>query len=118
VLGILPAVLALNQAAVAQDHEAQIALGQKRFEYWCAACHGPGIGSYGMPYLPGEMALRAKYKGTEPPLLPDRTDLSAELIRTVVRHGITIMPFFRKTEISDEDLDAMVAFLTRNNPKQ
>jgi len=32
-----------------------------------------------------------------------------------VRNGITVMPTFRKTEISDAELDAIAAYLTRNN---
>jgi len=59
----------------------------------------------------------AQYQGTLPALLEERTDMSPELIRTLVRNGITIMPFFRKTEVSDTDLDALVAYLTRNNKK-
>lgn len=43
--------------------------------------------------------------------------MSPELIRTFVRNGITIMPFFRKTDVSDTDLDALVAYLIRNNQK-
>jgi hypothetical protein len=31
-----------------------------------------------------------------------------------VRHGVSVMPFLRKTEISDADLDALAAYLTRN----
>jgi hypothetical protein len=57
----------------------------------------------------------AKYQGTLPALLEERTDMSPELIRTFVRNGITIMLFFRKTEVSDTDLDALVTYLTRNN---
>jgi (+)-pinoresinol hydroxylase len=34
-----------------------------------------------------------------------------EITRTFVRNGVTIMPFFRKTEISDEELDALAAYL-------
>jgi hypothetical protein len=30
-----------------------------------------------------------------------------------VRNGVSIMPFFRKTEISDADLDAIGRYLTR-----
>jgi hypothetical protein len=30
----------------------------------------------------------------------------------MVRDGISVMPFFRKTEISDADLDALTAYLT------
>jgi hypothetical protein len=34
-----------------------------------------------------------------------------------VRNGISIMPIFRKTEISDVDLDLIADYLTRNNKK-
>jgi mono/diheme cytochrome c family protein len=61
------------------------------------------------------MALQSKYKGALPALLDKRTDLTAQLVKTYVRNGISIMPFFRKTEISDADLDAIAAYLTRNN---
>jgi len=30
-----------------------------------------------------------------------------------VRRGVSIMPFFRKTEVSDADLAAITAYLTR-----
>jgi hypothetical protein len=33
-----------------------------------------------------------------------------------VRHGISVMPHFRKTEISDTELDELAAFLARNTP--
>jgi mono/diheme cytochrome c family protein len=72
-------------------------------------CHGEGPGK------PGTMALQAKYKGVEPALLDKRTDLTPQLVKTDVRNGVSIMPFFRKTEISDADLDAIAAYLTRNN---
>ena len=35
-----------------------------------------------------------------------------------VRKGVSIMPFFRKTEVTDADLDALAAYLARNNGKQ
>ncbi|HTW22789.1 MAG TPA: cytochrome c [Candidatus Baltobacteraceae bacterium] len=83
--------------------------GYVQYQDYCSMCHGPGPGE------PGTMALQAKYKGAEPALLADRTDLTAALIKTYVRNGISIMPIFRKTEISDADLDAIAAYLTRNN---
>lgn len=83
--------------------------GYVQYQDYCSMCHGPGPGE------PGTMALKAKYKGAEPALLADRTDLTPELIKTYVRNGISIMPIFRKTEISDADLDAIAAYLTRNN---
>jgi mono/diheme cytochrome c family protein len=101
--------------AVAQQSGAtQVERGQELFDYWCATCHGPGIGNDGAPYLPGEAALRAKYQGALPALLQERTDMTPEFVKHYVRAGITIMPFFRKTEISDPDLDAIVAYLTRS----
>jgi mono/diheme cytochrome c family protein len=66
-----------------------------------------------MPERPGTRALAAKYQGSLPAMLEDRTDLQPELIRTVVRNGITVMPYFRKTEVTDAELDAIVAYLTR-----
>lgn len=61
------------------------------------------------------MALQAKYKGAVPALLEKRTDLTPPLIKMYVRNGLTVMPNFRKTEISDSELDAIAAYLTRNN---
>ncbi|HTR38302.1 MAG TPA: cytochrome c [Bryobacteraceae bacterium] len=80
----------------------------KVFDYWCATCHGPG--------LPGTVALQTKYKGAKPALLSERTDLIPPVTKTFVRKGVSIMPFFRKTEISDADLDALAAYLARNHP--
>lgn len=109
--------LVMPMAAVAQAPAPQMAKGQQLYEYWCATCHGPGIGSNGAPYLPGETALRAKYKGAVPGLLHERTDMSPDFVKLFVRQGISIMPFFRKTEISDADLEAIAAYLTRNTNK-
>lgn len=114
---LLLAAGAMSAGAMAQDRDAQLAAGKKLFEYWCVNCHGPGIGLYGLPYLPGEMALRAKYKGALPPLLPDRTDMSPEFVKLFVRNGLSIMPFFRKTEIDDQELDLIAAYLSRNYAK-
>jgi len=52
-------------------------------------------------------------KGSKPAVLAERTDLTAAGIRSVVRKGMYIMPRFRKTEVSDAELDTIVAFLTR-----
>ena len=83
--------------------------GYVQFERDCAVCHGSG------PAKPGTRALRAKYHGKEPALLAERTDLAPSYVRTIVRHGITVMPPFRKTELSDSDLEDIVAYLTRKH---
>jgi (+)-pinoresinol hydroxylase len=84
--------------------------GYVRYQNYCSSCHASGPEA-----RPGYEALRARYGDKEPPALSDRTDLTPELVKTLVRTGISIMPFFRKTEISDADLDAIAAYLTRNN---
>jgi mono/diheme cytochrome c family protein len=33
-----------------------------------------------------------------------------------VRRGVSVMPPFRKTEISDEDLNALAAYLSKRSP--
>jgi mono/diheme cytochrome c family protein len=81
--------------------------GGDTYQYWCATCHGRGPGN------PGTTALAAKYKGALPGVLEDRTDLTPQAVRFAVRRGTSIMPFFRKTEISDADLDAITQYLTR-----
>ncbi len=83
--------------------------GWVQFQRACAVCHGSG------PARPGTRALRAKYHGKLPALLARRTDLSAQYIKSVVRRGVNVMPPFRKTELSDRDLDAIAAYLTRRH---
>jgi hypothetical protein len=63
----------------------------------------------------GTYSLEQRYHGAEPAALAQRTDLKAAYIRLTVRQGRNIMPRTRKTEVSDADLDAIVAYLTRNN---
>lgn len=84
--------------------------GFKEFEIYCSSCHAQGPEA-----RPGTEALRAKYKGQRPALLSERTDLTPEYVKAMVRNGVSIMPFFRKTEISDAALDSIAAYLTRNN---
>ncbi len=83
--------------------------GYVEYQKFCSMCHGEGAGK------PGTAALEAKYKGAVPALLDKRTDLTPQLIKMYVRNGISVMPIFRKTEISDADLNAIIAYLTRNN---
>jgi len=79
--------------------------GKGVFDKWCAPCHGAG------PGRPGTGALQALYKGTKPALLEERTDLVPQITKNFVRNGVSVMPFFRKTEISDAELDALAAYL-------
>lgn len=84
---------------------AQLERGKAVYDQWCAACHDPG------PRHPGTQALEVLYKGAKPAALRDRTDLVPKLTETFVRRGVSVMPPFRKTEISDADLAALAAYL-------
>jgi mono/diheme cytochrome c family protein len=97
--------------AFAQPPAAAIEQGKTVFEHYCAACHGTGRGDDGAPMLPGTHALQLKYRGEKPGLLEERTDLPAELIKVFVRNGVASMPPFRKTEVTDEDIEAIAAYL-------
>jgi (+)-pinoresinol hydroxylase len=84
--------------------------GYQVFEKWCAPCHAPG------PRHPGTQALEAKYKGTDTPApLEERKDLTPDLVKYFVRNGVSIMPPFRKTEITDAELDDLGAYLSRQH---
>lgn len=109
-LGVVAIVYSIS--ALAAD-DALIQKGQEVYKYWCTPCHGSGPGYYGgdMP-LPGTDALKTLYDGEKPALLEERTDLTPEFIKFYVRNGVSIMPFFRETEISNHDLDALVAYLS------
>jgi (+)-pinoresinol hydroxylase len=85
--------------------------GYLQFQNSCAVCHGAG------PERPGTRALAAKYKGAQPALLEQRTNLTPDFIKYTVRHGVSVMPPFRKTELSDADLNAIAAYLTRKKPE-
>ena len=89
----------------AEDGQAQH--GKLVFEKWCAPCHAPGPGH------PGTAALDALYKGKRPGALEQRMDLTPALVKQFVRKGVSVMPFFRKTEVSDADLDALGAYLSK-----
>jgi mono/diheme cytochrome c family protein len=91
----------------AQDTGALVNRGNEVFQHWCAPCHAAG------PRHPGTSALAVLYKGVKPAPLEERTDLIPAVTRVFVRTGVSIMPPFRKTEISDADLDALGAYLDR-----
>ncbi len=105
-VGVFAGILAIAAAAPAFAADANMARGQEVYEKWCAPCHAPG------PKHPGTQALQALYKGEKPAPLIERKDLTPEFVATFVRNGVSIMAPFRKTEISDQDLAALGAFLS------
>jgi (+)-pinoresinol hydroxylase len=91
-----------------EDRGEPAARGAAVFNNWCSACH-----SRGPMNAPGTTSLQNKYQGSVPAALEDRKDLTVELVKLFVRNGVATMPQFRKTEVSDADLEALAAYLTR-----
>lgn len=98
--------------------------GKEVFDARCRACHGAFPGkSQGNDALamqvPGTYALQLRYQGKLPARLEERTDLTPEAVASFVRHGGGgFMPPFRPTEVSDEDLKALGAYLARNHARK
>ncbi len=88
-----------------------LARGAEVFLSRCEICHGTGIDRA------GTLSLQAKYNGAKPALLEERRDLTPQLVRFYVRNGVAMMPFFRKTEVSDAELDDLAAYLSRKRGK-
>jgi (+)-pinoresinol hydroxylase len=81
--------------------------GKTEFERACSICHGAG------PDRPGTNSLQIKYEGKVPALLEQRTDLTADVVRYYVRNGVAMMPRFRKTELTDAQVDSIARYLSR-----
>ena len=94
------------------DQDAPPDQGKQVFDAWCGICHGLPNGASGG----GTETLAALYRDTEiPAQLEDRANLTEELVVTLTREGRNTMPNFRKTEISDSELEALVAYLVGSN---
>jgi (+)-pinoresinol hydroxylase len=107
---LLMTLVLVSPLAATQD-ATTVARGKALFASRCAACHGADRSDMGRAMLPGTDALRIKYKGQLPALLEQRTDLTPEVIRTFVRRGTWSMPPFRKSEISDAEIQAVSAYI-------
>lgn len=110
-LAALPA-LPLTTAIAAEPLENLTARqqgGRKLFNSSCVYCHGPNVW--------GTFTLGRRL-GADNALLEKRTDLVGPYVKTVVRAGVGSMPAFRRTELSDADVDAIVDYLTRANSAQ
>lgn len=104
-------LLGIGFAAGTPAPAADAGNGKRLYDRWCEGCHAP-MTPLRMP-MAGTYVLEQRYKGTVPAVLTERTDLTPEFIRTIVRNGVNVMPGTRKTEISDAELDDLVAWLTQ-----
>jgi mono/diheme cytochrome c family protein len=103
-----PAPTRSRTKAADQKGGSPVERGAAVFNNWCSVCHSKDIKN-----APGTQSLQYKYAGKLPAALEDRRDLTANSIKFFVRKGVATMPFFRKTEIGDADLDALAAYLSQ-----
>jgi len=88
--------------------EAPASPGEAVFDKWCVECHGVG------ERYPGTASLAVKYGDSLPAALEERDDLTPEVVALFVRQGVMVMPPYRKTEITDEELAALGAYLSNS----
>lgn len=86
--------------------------GKAVFVRWCQGCHEAMPGS-GFDPPAGTYTLQQRYQGNLPAEIEKRTDLTGAQIRSLVRHGVNVMTPFRKTEITDQQLDDLIAYLVK-----
>ena len=102
---IRPSLLLILLLPIAAPAQSEANRGREVYQKWCTPCHGTGLGK------PATAAAAAH--GAKPAVLEQRTDLNPRMVESAVRNGINFMPRFRKTEISNSDLTAIVAYLAR-----
>ena len=106
------ATIVAAACAIAQesgiDRETVVAQGREVYLARCEYCHGEGL------QKGGTMALQGRYQGAVPAVLDQRTNLTAEFIREVVRTNTNGMAAVRITEVDAQQLDALVAYLMRD----
>ena len=98
-------LLSANHAAAQDD---LVERGRIVYDNWCAICHALGEGA--------TRILEERYQGALPAVVDERTNLTEELITARVRTWVAPqMPPFRQSEVSDADLEAVIAYLKRND---
>jgi cytochrome c5 len=106
-LGLI--LLAASMGVVASETapdgiDARPRSGEKTYGLFCEGCHKPGTEG------PGTRVLAARLGWDKAPL-KGRQDLAPTYVKQVVRRGLIEMAPLRPTDITDEELDALIAYL-------
>lgn len=104
VLGIVTGCSSAPSLAQDGPSQASINRGQETYDLWCGTCHAAGEGYAGTQML---TLTRAEGLG----VMKDNDTLTDAYIELVVRKGLGMMPVFRKTEITDAQLNDLLAYL-------
>jgi (+)-pinoresinol hydroxylase len=87
--------------------KAERTAGGKIFDKWCSDCHHTPAG-------PGSMAIERRHHGEIHAVIEERKDMNPDAVKLIVRQGMSFMPSFRKTEISDAELSLLAAYVTHS----
>jgi mono/diheme cytochrome c family protein len=99
----------MRAALPAGDRLAVQSDGEALFSNRCGSCHLAGGMGTNLLTKQQMMAGQPPEKG----LLTNRTDLTADYVKTVVRQGKVAMPRLSRTEVTDAELDAIAAYLSK-----
>ena len=105
-------VYQMRDEAPSGDRLAASRDGAALFSNRCGACHLPG--SMGTNLL-----MKQRIAADQPPetaLLAKRTDLTADYVKAVVRNGKMAMPRLSRVEVTDAELNAIAAYLSKAKP--
>ncbi|KPL68344.1 hypothetical protein SZ64_09555 [Erythrobacter sp. SG61-1L] len=83
--------------------------GERLYGKECAFCH---VGRN-----TGTIMLQKRLPEDVPAQLHQRTDLSADYVKAVVRNGLMNMPVFSRAELSDAELEQIAAYLAKDKSK-
>jgi mono/diheme cytochrome c family protein len=106
-MSALAAFAIVTTSASSAADPVRVARGKAAFLHRCLMCHGEG--------QTGAFILKRRL-GAAKSLLEKRDDLQPAYIKFVVRGGLVNMPRISRVEMPEPDLDALIAYLTANNP--
>jgi (+)-pinoresinol hydroxylase len=92
------------EAAIADGPATQAPTGKALYAHFCADCHDGGAGH------PGTLRMAGDFRADQSVLLKSAA-INRDLVRLAVRKGFQMMPPFRPTEITDEELDRLADYV-------
>lgn len=90
------------EGAVPEASRAGDAAFERTYANACGTCHDNG--GFGVRVLADRLSA-------ERAMIHRSNDLEADAIRAIVRHGMGAMPAMSKLEVSDAELDTIIAYL-------
>lgn len=102
--GTAPSERQPAQPVAQVHHETAPPPGKTLFDSWCLPCHGAGSGHAGTQAI-------GRRLGIDHAVLLLRKGLTPDYVKHVVRNGFNMMPPFRPTEISDQDLQLLANYV-------